>query len=35
MLIVKINNLTILNLNDCDIKNDFQLEFIKKKNWIN
>tara|TARA_B110000503_G_scaffold140541_1_gene231706 strand:- start:485 stop:1783 length:1299 start_codon:yes stop_codon:yes gene_type:complete len=31
MLIVKINNLTILNLNDCDIKNDFQLEFIKKK----
>jgi len=31
MLIVKTNNLTILNLNDCDIKNDFQLEFIKKK----
>ena len=31
MLIAKINNLTILNLNDCDIKNDFQLEFIKKK----
>ena len=33
MLIIKIDNLTILNLNDCDIKNDFQLEFIKKKNW--
>ena len=31
MLIAKTNNLTILNLNDCDIKNDFQLEFIKKK----
>ena len=34
MLIVKINNLTILNLNDCDIKNDFQLEFIKKKTGL-
>lgn len=31
MLISRINNLTILNLNDCDIKNKFQLEFIKKK----
>ena len=30
MSIIKINNLTILNLNDCDIKNDFQLKFIKK-----
>ena len=29
MSIIKINNLTILNLNDCDIKNDFQLKFIK------
>ena len=35
MLIVKTNNLTILNLNDCDIKTNFQLEFIKKKNRIN
>ena len=34
MLIVKINNLTILNLNDCDIKNDFQLEYIKKKTGL-
>ena len=34
MLIVKINNLTILNLNDCDIKNDFQLDFIKKKTGL-
>ena len=34
MLIVKINNLTILNLNDCDIKNDFQLEFIKNKTGL-
>ena len=34
MLIVKIDNLTILNLNDCDIKNDFQLEFIKKKTGL-
>ena len=31
MLIVKMDNLTILNLNDCDIKNNFQLEFIKKR----
>ena len=30
MSIIKFNNLTILNLNDCDIKNDFQLKFIKK-----
>ena len=30
MSIVRIENLTILNLNDCDIKNDFQLNFIKK-----
>ena len=30
MSIIKINNITILNLNDCDIKNDFQLKFIKK-----
>ena len=29
MSVIKIENLTILNLNDCDIKNDFQLEFIK------
>ena len=31
MLIVKIGNLIILNLNDCDIKNNFQLRFILKK----
>lgn len=31
MLIIRINNLTILNLNDCDIKNDTQLNFIKKR----
>ena len=31
MLIVKIDNLTILNINDCDIKNDFQLKFIKQR----
>tara|TARA_B100000780_G_scaffold273569_1_gene237315 strand:- start:173 stop:1471 length:1299 start_codon:yes stop_codon:yes gene_type:complete len=29
MSIIKINNLTILNLNDCDLKNEFQLKFIK------
>lgn len=31
MCIVKIQNLTILNLNDCDIKNDYQLNYIKKR----
>ena len=31
MLISKIDNFTVLNLNDCDIKNLFQLKFIKKK----
>ena len=31
MSIVKIENLTILNLNDCDIKNDFQLKYIKDR----
>ena len=31
MSIIKIEDLTILNLNDCDIKNDFQLKYIKNK----
>jgi hypothetical protein len=31
MSIVRIENLTILNLNDCDIKNDFQLKYIKDR----
>ena len=31
MSVIRIENLTILNLNDCDIKNDFQLEYIKDK----
>ena len=29
--IIKINDLTILNLNDCDIKNSKELKFIKEK----
>ena len=28
--IIKVDNKTILNLNDCDIKNDVQLNYIKK-----
>ena len=31
MSIIRIDNLTILNLNDCDIKNESQLKFIKDK----
>ena len=31
MLIARINNITILNLNDCDIKNNSQLKLIKKR----
>lgn len=30
MLVIELNNKKILNLNDCDIKNDKQLEIIKK-----